>query len=156
MLDQLLRGGASLWVVGDDDQAIYGWRGSSVKYILNFDQYFSDPEVVTLTQNYRAAPELIAASNSLANHFVERQEKQLTAAGNENGEIHIYRNKDETHEGVKIANILKQQHKKGIPYAEMAVLARTNALPSDLVTTCSARGACGVKKWCGSVPKTSC
>ena len=140
MLDQLLRGGSSLWVVGDDDQAIYGWRGSSVKYILNFDQYFSDPEVVTLTQNYRAAPELIAASNSLANHFVERREKQLTAAGNENGEIHIYKNKDETHEGVKIANILKQQHKIGIPYAEMAVLARTNALPSDLVATLLLQG----------------
>ena len=50
MVDQLLRGGASLWVVGDDDQAIYGWRGSSVKYILNFDQYFAEPEIVTLTK----------------------------------------------------------------------------------------------------------
>jgi len=140
MLDQLLRGGASLWVVGDDDQAIYGWRGSSVKYILNFDQYFDDPEVVTLTQNYRAAPELVAASNSLANHFVERRDKELEAASNTDGEIHIYKNKDETHEGVKIADILKQQNKKGVSYSEMAVLARTNALPSDLVTTLLLQG----------------
>ena len=140
MLDQLLRSGASLWVVGDDDQAIYGWRGSSVKYILNFDQYFSDPEVVNLTQNYRAAPELVAASNSLANHFVERRDKQLKSISNASGEIHIYKNKDETHEGVKIADILKQQNKKGVAYSEMAVLARTNALPSDLVTTLLLQG----------------
>ena len=102
MLDQLMRGGSSLWVVGDDDQAIYGWRGSSVKYILNFDQYFADPEVVTLTQNYRAAPRTRCCFKFLANHFVERRDKELEAASNANGEIHIYRNKDETHEGVKL------------------------------------------------------
>lgn len=140
MIDQLLRGGAFLWVVGDDDQAIYGWRGSSVKYILNFDQYFPNPDIVTLTQNYRAAPQLVAASNSLASHFIERREKELKAAGNENGEIHIYRNKDETLEGLLIANTLKQQNKKGVPFSEMAVLARTNALPSELVTTLLLQG----------------
>ena len=89
MLDQLMRGGSSLWVVGDDDQAIYGWRGSSVKYILNFDQYFADPEVVTLTQNYRATRTRCCA-NSLANHFVERREKELKSS-NATGEIHIYK-----------------------------------------------------------------
>ena len=140
MLDQLLKGGASLWVVGDDDQAIYGWRGSSVKYILDFDRYFPAPEIVTLTKNYRATEELVAASNSLASYFVERREKNLTSANNDKGEIHIFRNKDELHEGVKIAEILKQQHKLGTPFSEMAVLARTNALPSELVSTLLLQG----------------
>ena len=140
MLDQLLRGGASLWVVGDDDQAIYGWRGSSVKYILDFDQYFADPEIVTLNQNYRAAPELVAASNSLASHFIERRHKDLESVSTNTGEIHIYGNEDALHEGVKIANILKQQNKRGIPFSEMAVLARTNALPSALVGTLLLQG----------------
>ena len=82
----------------------------------------------------------LAASNSLAKHFIERREKELVSASNADGEIHIYKNKDETHEGVKIADILKLQNKKGVPYSEMAVLARTNALPSDLVTTLLLQG----------------
>ena len=51
------------------------------------------------TKNYRATAELVAASNSLASHFVERREKALTSVSNDNGEIHIFRNKDEVHEG---------------------------------------------------------
>jgi len=135
MLDQLMKGGASLWVVGDDDQAIYGWRGSSVKYILNFDRYFAKPEIVILTQNYRATSELVAASNSLASYFVERQEKELTATSQERGEIEIHTHENEVKEGRQIANLLKQHNTQGIPFSDMAVLARTNALPSELVET---------------------
>ncbi len=71
---------------------------------------------------------------------MERREKNLTSANNDKGEIHIFRNKDELHECVKIAEILKQQHKLGTPFSEMAVLARTNALPSELVSTLLLQG----------------
>ena len=135
MLDELLRSGASLWVVGDDDQAIYGWRGSSVKYILNFEHYFSNPEIITLNHNYRASPELVSASNSLASHFLERRDKEILSVKEDAGIINIYRNKDEMFEGMKIANTIKELNKNGIPFSEMAVLARTNALPTDLVGT---------------------
>ena len=70
---------------------------------------------------------------------MERREKTLTSVSNDNGEIHIFRNKDEVHEGVKIANVLKQQNKLGLPFSEMAVLAR-NALPSELVSTLILQG----------------
>ena len=75
MLDGLLKGGGALWVVGDDDQAIYGWRGSSLDYILNFDRYFAEPQIVALTQNYRSTPEIVEAANGLAGHFLQRREK---------------------------------------------------------------------------------
>ena len=89
MIDELLKGGAAIWAVGDDDQAIYGWRGSSVDYILNFDKYFPDPGLVNLKKNYRAAPELVEASNSVARHFVERRDKELVSVTDSTGYIHI-------------------------------------------------------------------
>lgn len=135
MLDQLLRGGASLWVVGDDDQAIYGWRGSSVKYILNFDRYFAHPEIVTLTQNYRASAKLVKSSNYLASNFLERREKELSAVSDDKGEIFTHHHQDAAQESREIAKLLAARNKLGIPFEDMAVLARTNALPSELVET---------------------
>ena len=132
MLDELLKGGASLWVVGDDDQAIYGWRGSSVKYILNFADYYTNPRVVNLKRNYRSTPELVAASNALAEHFVERRDKELIPENKNRGQIHIKKYADENIEVNQITASLKHLHAKGIPYSEMAILARTNSLPSDL------------------------
>ena len=133
MVDELLKGGANLWVVGDDDQAIYGWRGSSVKYILRFGDYYPEPGIVNLKQNYRSAPELVAASNALAAHFVERRDKELVSGSGKSGEIYINKFYDEFSEAKQIAKSLKSLHASGIPYNEMAILARTNALPSALV-----------------------
>jgi DNA helicase-2/ATP-dependent DNA helicase PcrA len=133
MIDELLKGGANLWVVGDDDQAIYGWRGSSVKYILRFSDYYPRAGVVNLKQNYRSAPELVAASNALAAHFVERRDKELISESGKSGEIYINKFYDEYSEVKQIAKSLKSLHASGIPYSEMAILARTNALPSALV-----------------------
>lgn len=140
MLDELLKGGASLWVVGDDDQAIYGWRGSSVKYILNFDNYYASPGVVNLKRNYRAAPELVTASNALAGYFVERRDKELISENSDAGRIFINKFPDENSEVKQITNSLKKLHASRIPYKEMAILSRTNALPSDLVDNLMANG----------------
>ena len=133
MLDGLLKGGGALWVVGDDDQAIYGWRGSSLDYILNFDRYFAEPQIVALTQNYRSTPEIVDAANGLAGHFLQRREKTLTAVSSKSGEIHFLKAGDEEDEASKITSLIKDLKSEGFDYGEMAVLARTNALPSDLV-----------------------
>ena len=53
LVDLFVSGGAELWVVGDDLQSIYGWRGSDIRYILNFQRDYADAEVVQLERNYR-------------------------------------------------------------------------------------------------------
>ena len=140
MIDELLKGGAAIWAVGDDDQAIYGWRGSSVDYILNFDKYFPDPGLVNLKKNYRAAPELVEASNSVARHFVERRDKELVSVTDSTGYIHIRKFFEETDEAEQIAKTVKVLRTNGTPYREIAILARTNALPSVLVDTLITNG----------------
>ena len=75
MVDQILKGGAYLWVVGDDDQAIYGWRGSSVKFILDFERDYPDAKLVVLNTNYRSENKIVIAANNLAKNFLERHEK---------------------------------------------------------------------------------
>ena len=139
MIDELLKGGAALWAVGDDDQAIYGWRGSSVDYILNFDKYYQAPGFVNLKKNYRAAPELVAASNSLAQHFVRRRDKQLVSTIGF-GRINIRKFAGEANEAEQLAQSIKSFKENGVAYREIAILARTNALPSFLVDRLIADG----------------
>ena len=119
MIDELLKGGAALWAVGDDDQAIYGWRGSSVDYILNFDKYYQAPGFVNLKKNYRAAPELVAASNSLARHFVRRRDKQLVSTIGTSGRINIRKFVGETNEAEQLAKSIKSFKENGVAYREI-------------------------------------
>ncbi len=77
MLRQLLGPQQNLCVVGDDDQAIYGWRGAKVANILGFDLYFRDAKVVRLERNYRSRPPILRAANTVIRHNEARHEKQL-------------------------------------------------------------------------------
>ncbi|MFV8750400.1 ATP-dependent helicase [Nannocystaceae bacterium ST9] len=67
----------NLCVVGDDDQAIYGWRGAKVANILGFDIYFRDAKVVKLEANYRSRPPITTCANSVIGHNTSRHDKQL-------------------------------------------------------------------------------
>ena len=83
MVDELLKGGSSLWVVGDDDQATYGWRGSNVKFILNFETYYEGAKLVFLNTNYRSENNIVIAANNLAKKFARRHEKNIISFGND-------------------------------------------------------------------------
>lgn len=67
----------NLTVVGDDDQCIYGWRGSEVDYMVNFDKNHEDTTDFSLSENFRSTPEIVAVANSLIEKNRNRLEKQM-------------------------------------------------------------------------------
>lgn len=73
LLKQLINPETNLFAVGDDWQSIYGWRGSEVRYILDFESIFGKTEMIVLPINYRSTPNIIGASSS----FIQSKGNQL-------------------------------------------------------------------------------
>ncbi len=115
-------------VVGDDDQSIYGWRGAEVSNILQFEQHFANPRVVTLEQNYRSTSAILHTANSLIKNNPRRRPKKLWSAlpGGEN--IRLIACPTDREEARFIAEEMqKRNFRGGDIWESFAVLFRMNA-----------------------------
>ena len=115
-----------LCVVGDPDQTIYTWRGASVDIILRFDKDFPDCKTLILNQNYRSTQPILNASNAVIAHNQSRIKKDLFTQLPGNEKIHVHCESDDDQEPLYVARLVKQRHDQGVPYANMAVLYRSN------------------------------
>lgn len=122
-----------LFVVGDDDQSIYRFRGAKPELMLNFKKSYPNAKEILLDVNYRSVSGVIQAAQRLIGHNSERFYKKIHAQNPERGgvQISLYKNQWEENEAV-IENI-KKQAERGIPYREMAILFRTNIQPRMLM-----------------------
>lgn len=126
MLLSLLGPERNLCVVGDDDQAIYGWRGAKVANILGFDVYFRDAKVIKLEANYRSKPPITSCANSLIAHNTSRHDKQLVPARTGGEKVQIVVTRDGPMESTWVANkIYEIVRQHGVPGREVAVLYRS-------------------------------
>lgn len=123
----------NLFVVGDDDQSIYRFRGSKPELMLGFTKSYPDAEKILLDTNYRSDREIIKAAGNLISHNSERFSKKIMAQSAQPGEVEfaIYKNQWAENEAV-IADI-KRQVQRGVPYQEIAILFRTNIQPRMLM-----------------------
>lgn len=115
----------NLCVVGDDDQSIYGWRGSEVRNILEF----SGAQVIKLEQNYRSTNTILKAANSVISHNQTRYQKNLWSNKGEGGAIEIFHaptDKDEAEAVVYRIAKLKETHR--LKWRDIAILYRSNSL----------------------------
>ena len=117
----------NLMVVGDDDQAIYSWRGADISNILDFEKDFSRAKVVKLEQNYRSTGHILAAANAVVRNNSQRKEKRLFTDLGDGEKIQAYQASDERDEGRWIASEIEKLHVGGMSYDDMAVFYRTNA-----------------------------
>jgi len=115
----------NIFVIGDDFQAIYGWRGARVENILEFPNEFDGTEVIKLEQNYRSTIQIIDAANSLIKNNVNQTEKTLVAH-KYGTPFDLFVLSDQDIEAETIAGLIDQKA-LGDKFSDYAVLARTNA-----------------------------
>ncbi len=111
----------NIFVVGDDDQSIYGWRGANVGLIREFKSHWDGAKMVTLDVNYRSTQQILDCGNELMAHEPDRHQKALRAAkGNGSSPIAVAHN-DEKAEAAWIAETIEKSEK---PFGSFAVLVR--------------------------------
>ena len=118
--------GRGLTVVGDDAQAIYGFRAAEVRNILDFPGLFDPPaRVVTLEQNYRSTEPILAAANAVIGEARERFTKDLWSERRSEDRPRIVTTVDETAQVDYVCSEVLAAREAGIPLKEQAVLFRT-------------------------------
>lgn len=117
----------NLFIVGDDDQSIYGFRGASIQNILNFEQDYPETRVIKLEQNYRSTQTILSAAHSVIEKNKQRKEKQLWCAGVPGTPIKTYLAPDESDEAYFIAKEIQGRKQAGFSYRDIAIFYRTNA-----------------------------
>jgi DNA helicase-2/ATP-dependent DNA helicase PcrA len=117
----------NLFVVGDDDQSIYGWRGARVENILEFESRFHGTQVVRLEQNYRSTAPILAAANHVIAHNRGRKGKNLWTARPGGDPIRVGFHADEEEEALRVAQLVQETVAGGGKRADVVVLYRTNA-----------------------------
>lgn len=125
-----------LCVVGDDDQAIYQWRGSDVSNIVEFADRYDDVAVFSIKKNRRSRPEIIEVANSFAQSIPERLSKEMkpsrpdAASGSA---VAAWAVDYEIDEAGYIAHAILQLNEAGVSYRDMAILVRSRAAYGRLV-----------------------
>lgn len=123
----------NLFIVGDDDQSIYRFRGAKPEIMLNFEKDYPKGKRVLLDINYRSTEKIVACSASLVKNNTKRFSKHIHAI-NQGGQDVVIKSFKELKEqnSMVVAGIL-QYYKAGIPFSDMAILFRTNTQPRALI-----------------------
>jgi DNA helicase-2/ATP-dependent DNA helicase PcrA len=131
--DELLRllapPGDNIFVVGDDYQSIYGFRGADVNNILNFPKRFPSAEMIYLDTNYRSTPEIVEASNALIAGNTKQFKKTVVSGRKGIGEkpaMVLY--DDDRAEAEGVARAIKRLGGEGRAYRDIAILYRVNSV----------------------------
>lgn len=117
----------NLFVVGDDDQSIYGWRGAKVENILQFEKDFPTTRTVRLEQNYRSTGNILAAANAVIEQNSGRLGKKLWTADDDGDPVQLYTAYNESDEARFVIDRIREWVNGGGERAQTAILYRSNA-----------------------------
>ena len=118
----------NILIVGDEDQSIYSWRGANIDNIFRFQKDFENVKVIKLEQNYRSTKSVLEKANMLIKNNSNRLDKQLYTNNEQGDKVEYFSGGDETAEADYVVRNIILAHSQGVPYNEMAILMRLNAL----------------------------
>ncbi len=119
----------NIFAVGDDWQAIYGWRQADIRNILNFEKDFPQAKIIKLEQNYRSTQIILDSANQIIAQNINQKKKKIWTKEKKGELITLYTAQDENDEANFISQIIQEKIKKekNIDYNHFAILYRTNA-----------------------------
>lgn len=119
----------NIFVVGDNDQSIYGWRGAKIENILSFDKIYQGAKVYKLERNYRSTKKILALANCIIKNNTLRTLKELWTANSDGVRVETFVGGDENEEASYTALQIKRLMDRGdLRYKDFAVFMRLNAL----------------------------
>lgn len=117
----------NLFIVGDDDQSIYGFRGSRPEIMLNFTRDYPEAEQVLLDVNYRSRKDIVDVAGKLIAHNKARFDKKVRTQNEQLGGVKIYAFHSKLKQAENIALLIRQyMEQPGARYSDIAILYRTN------------------------------
>jgi DNA helicase-2/ATP-dependent DNA helicase PcrA len=138
-LVELIAQGGNPFIVGDDDQSIYRFRGASRASLERFLRSFPQATTITLGRNRRSSRKIVAAAAALIGHNPDRLLKQLRSDG-PGAPVEMWRGADGLAEASAIAEEASRLAADGMPLSAIAVLCRTNAIARPIASALAARG----------------
>lgn len=122
----------NICVTGDPDQAIYSWRGATIRNILDFEKDYPTARSVVLGKNYRSTKNILGAADSLIKQNAKRKDKELWTDNAAGEKIHVVEARDGLDEARQIVKAIDRHRSAGKSYNDMAVIYRLNSLSRAL------------------------
>ena len=128
----------NIFVVGDDDQSIYGWRGADVRNILNFETHFPGAKIYKLQQNYRSTKNILNVANEIIRKNLNRYSKKLFTENGDGLKVQMYSAYNESNEAYYVLSQISGLRNLGYRLRDCAILMRVNALSRTFEQECAA------------------
>lgn len=125
----------NLFIVGDDDQSIYRFRGARPDIMLGFKKDYPDTKEILLDVNYRSTKAIVNGAARVIRHNVNRYPKQIITTNEQGETVHIQEVRHPIEESKYVVSQIQEAKKRGIPSLEIAVLFRTNVEARALAET---------------------
>lgn len=122
----------NLFVVGDDDQNIYSWRGSNPEYMIHFHEDYPEVKSYQLTENFRSTPQVVELAKALIIQNKNRLEKDMFTRNSPGAKPVFNQLKTEKEESVWIANCIGREMEQGKKYSDFVVLVRASSQTRSL------------------------